>query len=133
MLFAPSTIATIIGLFIGIVSPIRKIMIGDSAPLRVIESSASLLGEATVPSMTLIVGANLLRGLKTSGVGLWVVIGVQFVLLIQYALPSAMTIGTITQLFEVGESECSVIMLWNYALASVSLTLWSTYFMWLVS
>ncbi|KAA8532106.1 hypothetical protein F0562_006752 [Nyssa sinensis] len=154
----------IIGLFIGIISPVRKIMIGDSAPLRVIESSASLLGEATVPSITLIMGANLLRGLKTSRVGLWVIIGVQvvryialpllgvvvvkaachfglvgsdslyqFVLLIQYALPSAMAIGTITQLFEVGASECSVIMLWNYALASVSLTLWSTYFMWLVS
>uniref|UniRef100_A0A5B6ZI90 Auxin efflux carrier family protein n=1 Tax=Davidia involucrata TaxID=16924 RepID=A0A5B6ZI90_DAVIN len=164
MLFAPSTIATIVGLFIGIVSPIRKIMIGDSAPLLVIYSSASLLGEAAIPSMTLIVGANLNKGLKRSGVSLWVIVGVQvvryialpllgivvvkaahhfgmvgsdslyqFVLLLQYALPSAMSIGTIAQLFEVGESECSVIMLWNYALASVSVTLWLTYYMWLVS
>ncbi|KAF5960837.1 hypothetical protein HYC85_002046 [Camellia sinensis] len=102
--------------------------------------------------------------LKKSGVGIWVIIGVnvvryialpllgilvikgarylgfvgsnslyEFVLLIQYALPSAMTIGTITQLFEVGESECSVIMLWNYAVAAIALTLWATYYMWLVS
>lgn len=40
--------------------------------------------------------------------------------------------GTITQLFGAGESECSVIMLWTYGLASVALTFWSTFFMWLV-
>ncbi|KAJ6727834.1 PROTEIN PIN-LIKES 3-LIKE ISOFORM X1 [Salix koriyanagi] len=60
MVFAPATIAAIFGFIIGIVSPIRKLMIGDSAPLRVIDSSASLLGEATIPCMTLIVGSNLL-------------------------------------------------------------------------
>ena len=94
----------------------------------------------------------------------------QFVLLLQYAVPPAMNIGTyplslfsslhslkiafefypeeplgqtnksicilagtITQLFGAGETECSVIMLWSYALASISLTLWSTIFMWLVA
>ncbi|KAI3798687.1 hypothetical protein L1987_33965 [Smallanthus sonchifolius] len=164
MWLTPSTIATIVGLLIGVISPIRKVMIGDNAPLRVIDSSASLLGEATVPAMTLIVGANLFKGLKKSGVGLWLMVGIlvvryvtlpivgigivkaaqhvgfvgsdslyQFVLLIQYSLPPAMAIGTITQLFEEGESECSVIMLWTYGVAAISLTLWSTFFMWLVS
>lgn len=57
----------------------------------------------------------------------------QFVLLIQYAVPPAMSLGTITQLFGAGESECSVILLWTYALASVSLTVWPTFFMWLVA
>nr|XP_043631764.1 protein PIN-LIKES 3-like [Erigeron canadensis] len=164
MWLTPSTIATIVGLLIGVISPIRKLMIGDDAPLRVIDSSANLLGQATVPAMTLIVGANLLKGLKKSGVGLWLIIGIlvvryvalplmgiaivkaahhvgfvgsdslyQFVLMIQYSLPPAMAIGTITQLFEVGESECSIIMLWTYAVASISLTLWSTFFMWLVT
>lgn len=57
----------------------------------------------------------------------------EFVLHLQYALPPAMNIGTITQLFGAGESECSVIMLWTYAFASLSLTLWSTFFMWLVT
>jgi hypothetical protein len=41
--------------------------------------------------------------------------------------------GTIAQLFGAGEGECSVIMLWTYALASIAVTLWSTYFMWLVA
>lgn len=86
----------------------------------------------------------------------------EFVLLLQFALPPAMNIGntscltqhdcehlygwnwyfstatcdmlgTITQLFGAGEMECSVIMLWCYSLASVALTLWSTFFLWLVS
>ncbi|KAK4840538.1 hypothetical protein QYF36_011315 [Acer negundo] len=136
--FAPSTIAAIVGFIIGIASPIRKILIGDSAPLHVIDTSVSLLGEAAIPCMTLILGANLLGGFKRSRVGVLLVIGViavrfiflpllgivivkvahhfgligssslyQFVLLLQYALPPAMNIGTITQLFETNISECS--------------------------
>ncbi|GKB99815.1 PIN-LIKES 3-like protein [Tanacetum coccineum] len=46
-----------------------------------------------------------------------------FVLYLQFALPPAMNIGTITQLCGAGEGECSVIMLWCYGLASLSLTL----------
>ncbi|XP_042989348.1 protein PIN-LIKES 1-like isoform X2 [Carya illinoinensis] len=153
-----------VGLIIGIVSPIRKLMIGDSAPLRVITSSASLLGEATIPSMTLIVGANLLNGLRRSEVSLLLTVGVmavryialpllgilvvkaaymwgmvgsnslyQFILMLQYALPPAMSIGTITQLFGASECECSVIMLWSYVAALFSITLWSTFYMWIVS
>ncbi|XAR58087.1 hypothetical protein NMG60_11026468 [Bertholletia excelsa] len=164
MVFAPSTVATIVGLLIGVITPIRNLIIGDSAPLRVLESFATLVGEASIPCLTLIVGANLLKGLKRSEMSIWILIGVnvvryvalpicgvgvvkaavhlgmvgsdalyQFVLLLQFALPSAVTIGTITQLFETGESECSVILLWNYIVAAVALTLWSTYYMWVVS
>lgn len=83
------------GFIVGVVSPIRKALIGDNAPLRVIYGTASLLGyasledvsrfivelllffffgnilcfpclavlrEASIPCMTLIVGANLLKG-----------------------------------------------------------------------
>ncbi|KAL5752250.1 hypothetical protein ACOSQ2_022757 [Xanthoceras sorbifolium] len=162
--FAPSTIAAIVGFIIGIVSPIRKIMIGDSAPLRVIDTSVSLMGEAAIPCMTLILGANLLGGLERSSVGILLIGGViavrfiflpllgivivklahnfgltgssslyQFVLLLQYALPPAMNLGTITQLFETSTSECSVILLWTYVLAAFFLTLWITFYMWLVA
>lgn len=51
---------------------------------------------------------------------------------VSYITPLGLA-GTITQLFEVGESECSVIMLWNYAVASLFLTLWTAYYMWIVS
>ncbi|XP_030469991.1 protein PIN-LIKES 3-like isoform X1 [Syzygium oleosum] len=164
MLLTPITIGAIIGFVIGIVSPIRDVLIGDDAPLHFIESSIYLLGEALVPSQTLIVGANLLRGLRRSEVNVVVIIGVilakyvampiigvgvvkaashfglvgsdplfQFVLMLQFALPPAMSVGTITQLFGAGEGECSVVMLWTYAVAAFSLTLWSTFFMWLVA
>ncbi|GAV65815.1 Mem_trans domain-containing protein [Cephalotus follicularis] len=164
-LFAPSTNGAIVGFIIGLVPQIRQSMIGDGAPLRVIQDSAALLGDGAIPALTLIVGGNLLKGLRGPGIHKSLIVGIiiaryialpicgtliikvalhfglvhgddplyQFVLLLQYAVPPAMNIGTITQLFGAGESECSVIMLWTYALASVSLTLWSTYFMWLVA
>ncbi|KAL2999783.1 hypothetical protein AAZX31_09G178300 [Glycine max] len=154
----------IAGFIIGVVPQIRNFMIGNNAPLHVVEDSASMLGEAAIPTVTLIMGANLLKGLKGTTAPVWTIVGIvvvryiflpllgiavvkgamhlslvhsdalyQFVLLLQYALPPAMNIGTIAQLFGSGESECSVIMLWTYALASIAVTLWSTFFMWLVS
>ncbi|XP_030536012.1 protein PIN-LIKES 3-like isoform X2 [Rhodamnia argentea] len=163
-LLAPSTIGALVGFIVGVVPHIRGLLIGTGAPLRAIEDSASLLGDAAIPAVTLIMGGNLLRGLRGSGVQLSLIAGVVavryiflpivgivvvkgalyfglvhddplylFVLLLQYALPPAMNIGTMTQLFGAGESECSVVMLWTYALASVALTVWSTFFMWLVA
>lgn len=163
--FAPTAIAAIVGFVIGIVSPIRKLMIGNSAPLRVIGSSAYILGEAYIPCMTLIMGANLLRGLKGSDVSRTVIIGIiavknillplsgigivkaarhlglvessntlyQFVLMFQFAVPPAMSVGSITQFFQLGQGETSVIMLWTYMVAAVTLTLWSTLFMWILT
>jgi hypothetical protein len=46
-IFAPSTIGAIVGFTVGLIPQIRKAMIGESAPLRVIEDSASLLGYKT--------------------------------------------------------------------------------------
>ncbi|KAF5177283.1 Auxin efflux carrier family protein [Thalictrum thalictroides] len=139
-------------------------MIGDSAPLRVILSSVNLVGQGTIPIMTLLVGGNLLKGLTGTGmkkrivvsiilvryifmplIGILVVNGAhhigfvhsdplyQFVLLLQFALPPAMSISTMTQLFSAGENECSVIMLWTYIFASLAITLWATFYMWLVA
>ncbi|GAB4848361.1 hypothetical protein Ancab_003054 [Ancistrocladus abbreviatus] len=164
ILIAPSNIGAIIGFIIGAASPLRKLIIGNSAPLRVIYSSALMLGDPTVPSITLIIGANLLQGLKGSGVGPLLIIGImvvryialplmgivvvkaarhfgmvgsdslyQFVLLLHFAVPPAMSVGTMTQMFEAGQSECSVVMLWTYLVAIIFVTFWSTLFMWLVT
>jgi predicted permease len=162
-LLAPSTIGAIIGYIIGVVPLFRKSLIGSGAPLRVIQDSAVLLGDGAIPALTLIIGGNLLRGLREEGIQKSLVVGIvvaryialpltgilvvkgavhfglvqpeplyQFVLLLQFVVPPAMNIGTITQLFGAGEKECSVILFWTYALASISLTIWCTYFMWLV-
>ncbi|XP_065847558.1 protein PIN-LIKES 1-like [Euphorbia lathyris] len=163
LIFAPSTIGAIVGFVIGLTPFIRNAMIGDG-PLHLIQDTASLLGDGAIPTLTLILGANLLKGLQGSGMHKSMLFGIvltryialpligivivkaalylgfipddplyQFILLLQFAVPPAMNIGVITQLFGAGETECSVIMLWAYALASVSLTLWSTFFMWLVA
>ncbi|XP_027361179.1 protein PIN-LIKES 3-like [Abrus precatorius] len=163
-ILSPATLGAIAGFIVGVVPQIRKLMIGSSAPFHVLEDSTSMLGDAAIPTVTLIMGANLLKGLKGASTSFWTIIGIiavryiflpilgilviklathlglvqpdplyQFILLLQFALPPAMAIGTIAQLFGAGESECSVIMLWTYILASIAVTLWSTYFMWLVS
>ncbi|XP_027364614.1 protein PIN-LIKES 3-like [Abrus precatorius] len=163
VLLAPATIGSILGLIIGVVPPFQTMFVGDNAPLRVVEDSVSMLGDASIPAITLLVGANLLNGLKRSGMKISLVVGIilvryiflpivgvaivkgaihfgivpqdplyQFILLLQYALPPAISISTITQLFGAGETECSIVMLATYAVASVSLTLWTTFFMWLV-
>ncbi|KAG2313438.1 hypothetical protein Bca4012_027994 [Brassica carinata] len=163
-IFAPSTIAALIALVVGLITPIRKLIIGNGAPLGVLQDSVTLVGDGAIPAMTLIIGGNLLKGMRSSGMKKSSIIGVlvaryiflpisgvlivrgaykldlitseplyQFVLLLQYAVPPAMNLGTITQLFGAGESECSVILLWTYTLASVSLTVWPTFFMWLVA
>ncbi|KAL2333936.1 hypothetical protein Fmac_015149 [Flemingia macrophylla] len=163
-IFAPSTLGAIIGFVVGVISPLRDFFIGSSAPFHVIEDTAYMLGEAAIPTLTLVMGANLLKGLRGTSTPLWTIVGIvvvryillpvmgvavvkgavhfnlvhsdalyQFVLLLQYALPPAMNIATIAQLFGAGESECSVIMLWTYSLASIAVTLWSTFFMWLVA
>ncbi|VFQ61480.1 unnamed protein product [Cuscuta campestris] len=155
----------IVGFVVGVTPQIRRLLIGDSAPLHVIQDTALLLGDGSIPTLTLIMGGNLLKGLRGSSIDKSLIIGIiivryialpiigiaivkgairfglvvandplyQFVLYLQFALPPAMNIGTMTQLFGAGESECSVIMLWAYGLASISLTLWSTFYMWLVS
>ncbi|KAK7391642.1 hypothetical protein VNO78_20059 [Psophocarpus tetragonolobus] len=162
-ILSPATMGSIIGITIGIVPPFQKMFVGNNAPLRVVEDSASMLGAAAIPTLTLLLGANLLNGLKRSGMKLSIIVGIitvryialpivgvaivtaathfgiihhdplyQFVLLLQFALPPAVSISTITQLFGANEAECSIVMLATYTCASFALTLWSTFFMWFV-
>ncbi|KAK1262117.1 hypothetical protein QJS04_geneDACA018971 [Acorus gramineus] len=56
-----------------------------------------------------------------------------YVLMIQFTLPPAMNIGTMTQLFDVGQEECSVIFLWTYVVSVFAITIWSTVYMWILS
>ncbi|PKU81541.1 hypothetical protein MA16_Dca007648 [Dendrobium catenatum] len=163
-LFTPSTYGVILGLTVGIISPFRKALIGETAPLRAIQGAISLLGDGAIPTTTLIMGGNLIKGFRKSDIKVSYVIGVvlvryfllplagigiikgaihfgllhpdplyQFVLLVQYAVPPAMNMSVISQLFGAGESECSIIFFWTYALTLILFPLWSGIFMWLVS
>ncbi|MCL7025663.1 hypothetical protein MKW94_012096 [Papaver nudicaule] len=57
----------------------------------------------------------------------------RYVLMLQFTLPPAMNIGTMTQLFDVGQEECSILFLWTYLVASLAITLWSTVYMYTLS
>ncbi|KAK9284324.1 hypothetical protein L1049_023495 [Liquidambar formosana] len=163
-LLSPPNLAAILGFIFGATTWLRNLIIGDSAPLRVIQDSVKLLGDGTIPCITLILGGNLIQGLRSSRLKPLVIIGVlcvrylilpligivvvktasnlgflppdplfRFVLLIQFTLPPAMNLGTMTQLFDVGREECSVIFLWTYLAAALALTVWSTVYMWILS
>lgn len=163
-LMAPPTLAAIIGFIFGAITWLKNLIIGDNAPFHVIQDSIALLGDGTIPCITLILGGNLTQGLRKArlkpmvivavicvryillpGIGIGVVKAAShfgflpsdplyhFVLLIQYTLPPAMNIGTMTQLFDVAQEECSVLFLWTYLIAVLSLTVWSTVFMWILT
>ncbi|CAD5318749.1 unnamed protein product [Arabidopsis thaliana] len=152
-LLAPPTLGAVIRW-------LRNLIIGDDAPLRIVQSTAKLLGDGTIPCMTIILGGNLIQGLRSSAVKPMVVLGIvcvryiampiigigivltaanlgflpadplfQYVLMLQFTLPPAMNIGTMTQLYNVAQDECSVLMLWTYLVAILALTVWSTIFL----
>ncbi|KAF0905809.1 hypothetical protein E2562_008859 [Oryza meyeriana var. granulata] len=163
-LMAPPTLSVILGFVVGLVPWLKSLLIGDNAPLRVIQDSIQLMGNGTIPCVTLILGGNLTKGLRKSELKRTVIITIvciryvilplvgiavvhaaygvgflphdplyRYVLMMQFALPPAMTIGTMAQLFDVAQQECSVIFLWTYLVASISLTTWSTIFMSILS
>uniref|UniRef100_A0A803LJM1 Uncharacterized protein n=1 Tax=Chenopodium quinoa TaxID=63459 RepID=A0A803LJM1_CHEQI len=66
--------------------------VGDGAPLQVIQDSLKLLGDGTIPSITLILGGNLIQGLRSSKVKPTVIIGILFV---KYLLLPVIGIGVV--------------------------------------
>lgn len=163
-LLAPPTLGAIFGFIFGAVTFLRKLIVGEGAPLHVIQDSIALLGEGTIPCITLILGGNLIQGLRSSRMKSSIIVAVlcvrymilpaiglslvkaaarlgflpseplyQYVLMIQYTVPPAMNIGTMAQLFNVGQEECSVLFLWTYLVSALALTVWSTVFMWILS
>ncbi|KAL5994338.1 hypothetical protein ACLOJK_024387 [Asimina triloba] len=163
-LLAPATVAAVLGFIFGATPWLKSLIFGASAPLRVIQDSIKLLGDGTIPCITLILGGNLTKGIRSAklrpliiicviiihyvilpiiGVGVVSTAGkmgflshgplYQYVLLVQYTLPPAMNIGTMTQLFDVGQEECSVLFLWTYLVAAMAVTAWSTFFLWILS
>ncbi|KAF5798492.1 hypothetical protein HanXRQr2_Chr07g0293521 [Helianthus annuus] len=64
----------IVGFVIGTIATFRRLLIGTTAPLGVLQDS--VVGDAAIPAVTSIVGGNLLRGLKGSGISLTLVLGI---------------------------------------------------------
>lgn len=163
-LFAPSTIGVIVGFVVGATPQVKKAMIDEGAPLRMVQDAVTLLGKGTIPSLLLITGGNLMKGFNGPGIKLSIILGVviirfiampvigtifiqcavrvglvhydplyRLVLYLQNAVPPAMNIASMIQMFDAGEGELSVIFLWSYVAALGGITLWSMLFLWLVS
>ncbi|KAJ4839033.1 Protein PIN-LIKES 7 [Turnera subulata] len=75
-LMAPPSLAAIVGLIFGATKFLKNLIIGDEAPLRVIQESIKLLGDGTIPCITLILGGNLIQGLRSSRIRPWIIVGV---------------------------------------------------------
>ncbi|KAL5990359.1 hypothetical protein ACLOJK_011259 [Asimina triloba] len=148
-LLAPATVAAVLGFIFGATPWLKSLIIGASAPLRVIQDSIkrkSYKGYTfcKVEALDYYV-SSLFRYviLPIIGVGVVNTAGkmgflshgplYQYVLLVQYTLPPAMNIGTMTQLFDVGQEECSVLFLWTYLVAALAVTAWSTFLLWILS
>ncbi|PKU65571.1 hypothetical protein MA16_Dca024879 [Dendrobium catenatum] len=163
-LFAPSTIGVIVGFIVGATPQIKKAMVGENAPLRMVQDSLTLLGLIPQISSYIYTLGTLTLGFNGPGIKISIIIGViavrfvalpvigtifihcavhfglvhsdplyHLVLYLQNAVPPAMNIASMIQMFDAGEGELSVIFLWSYVAASGGLTLWSMLFLWLVS
>lgn len=91
-LLAPPTLAAIIGLIFGTTKWLRNLLVGESAPLRVIQDSIQLLGDGTIPCITLILGGNLIQGLRSSNLKPLVAVGV---ICVRYMILPVIGIGVV--------------------------------------
>ncbi|XP_047083455.1 protein PIN-LIKES 5-like [Lolium rigidum] len=163
-LWSPPSVAALVGFTVGAIDKLKSLVTEEDSPLRVVQDTAQLLGDAAIPCTVLILGGNLTKGRGRTTMKPLVVISIivirfvilpacgigvvkaarelgflpgsplyHYVLLLQSTVPPAMSIGTIAQLFDVGEEECSIVFLWTHLVAALALTLWSTVFMSLVS
>ncbi|XP_056849454.1 protein PIN-LIKES 7 isoform X1 [Raphanus sativus] len=98
-LFAPPTIGAILGFVFGATNWLRNLIIGENAPLRVIQDSVKLLGEGTIPCITLILGGNLIQGLRSSAVKTSVIVGV---ICVRYIILPVVGVGVVQLAWSLG-------------------------------
>jgi len=98
-LLAPPTVAAILGFIFGATPWLKSLIIGASAPLRVIQDSIKLLGDGTIPCMTLILGGNLTRGLQSGRIRPMVIIAV---IVVRYVLLPAIGVGLVKAAAKLG-------------------------------
>ncbi|XP_078151272.1 protein PIN-LIKES 7-like [Carex rostrata] len=65
-LLEPPTISAILGFVVGAIPWLKSLIIGENAPFHVIQETLQLLGNGTIPVITLILGGNLTHGFHKS-------------------------------------------------------------------
>ncbi|GJR19661.1 PIN-LIKES 7-like protein [Tanacetum coccineum] len=97
-LLAPPTLGSILGLVFGATPWLKNLVIGDNAPLRVIQDSVTLLGDGTIPCITLILGGNLIQGLRRASIKPVIIITIIFVRYVILPMIGILVIKTATSL-----------------------------------
>lgn len=98
-LLAPPTLGSFAGLIIGAIPFVKNLLIGEKAPLRVVQDSMTLLGDGTIPCLTLILGGNLTQGLRKASVGPTIIITV---MIVRYLILPVIGIGVIKMAANMG-------------------------------
>ncbi|KAL8200333.1 hypothetical protein R6Q57_011672 [Mikania cordata] len=92
-LLAPPTLGSFAGLVFGAIPWVKNLLTGENAPLRVVQDSMTLLGDGTIPCLTLILGGNLTQGLRRARVGPTIIITV---IIVRYLILPIIGIGVIS-------------------------------------
>ncbi|CAN0913788.1 Protein PIN-LIKES 2 [Linum grandiflorum] len=156
----PPTIASLLALVIGVIQPLKGVVYGADAPLGFITDSLTLMAEAAVPSVMLVLGGMLAEGPNESSLGVRTTVGIvvarllvlpavgigvvkaaeemgmlvagdqlyKFVLLLQYATPSAILLGAVASLRGYAVKEASALLFWQHICAVGSLSLYVVVF-----
>ncbi|XP_074584086.1 protein PIN-LIKES 5-like [Curcuma longa] len=98
-LLAPPTLAAIIGFIVGAVPWLKSLLVGSSAPLKVVQDSIKLLGDGTIPCITLILGGNLTRGIRKSSIKPMVIFAI---VCVRYVILPFIGIAVVQAAYEVG-------------------------------
>ncbi|KAH7427296.1 hypothetical protein KP509_10G038100 [Ceratopteris richardii] len=94
--------------------------------------NASVLASITVVKLVLVPALGLCFVLGASHLGLVPEDPLfRLVLLVQYAMPSAFTIGVIAQLYNMGE-QVTIVLFWSYICSVLTTTVWTTLYLWIL-
>ncbi|KAJ1694558.1 hypothetical protein LUZ63_011256 [Rhynchospora breviuscula] len=98
-LLEPPTISAILGFIVGAIPWLKSLIIGENAPLHVIQETLQLLGDGTIPVITLILGGNLTVGFHKSVLKRQAIIAI---ICIRYLVLPIIGIGVVKLAYELG-------------------------------
>ncbi|KAG2543796.1 hypothetical protein PVAP13_9NG768500 [Panicum virgatum] len=98
-LWSPPSIAALVGFTIGAIDKMKSLVTEESSPLRVVQDTTKLLGDAAIPCTVLILGGNLTKGIGKTVIEPVVVISI---VAIRYFVLPACGIGVVTAATKLG-------------------------------
>ncbi|KAL6649136.1 hypothetical protein ACP70R_013360 [Stipagrostis hirtigluma subsp. patula] len=98
-LWSPPSVAALSGFTVGAIDKMKSFVTEEDGPLRVIQDSSKLLGDATIPCTVLILGGNLTKGIGRTVIKPSVVISI---ITIRYAILPACGICVVTAAAKLG-------------------------------